>query len=144
MTFEQRLWRRVGRGGENDCWPVTTGRAVIMLDGKNRKMSHFVCQWFHGDPPSQSCIVLHSCDNTVCLNWRHLSWGTHAMNMREASDRGRLITKRPIRRRLTAEDVKLIRELLAGGTSGRSIAAHFDISDRMVRKIKNREAWAQV
>jgi len=54
----------------------------------------------------ESFYVCHSCDNPACINPDHLHIGTQAMNMREASDRGRCQQK------FTLEQIKEIRDLL--------------------------------
>lgn len=39
---------------------------------------------------SDGRFALHSCDNPPCVNPAHLRWGSHADNMTDAADRGRI------------------------------------------------------
>lgn len=84
-------------------------------------------------------LVLHSCDNTRCINPDHLRLGTHKENMRDRASRNRVPT-----RRLTDEQVKEIRETCAPNPIGtnkpnpfsyRALARKFDVDMGTIRQV---------
>lgn len=44
----------------------------------------------NGSPVPLGYVVMHSCDNRLCVNTDHLSLGTQSDNMKDASKKGRL------------------------------------------------------
>jgi hypothetical protein len=94
-----RFWSRVATSSKDECW-LWTARSQTdngRTRGKfsaNRKdyFAHRVAAIiFHGKP-ADGLECLHSCDNPMCCNPYHLSWGTHLQNMRDCRSRGRNIT----------------------------------------------------
>lgn len=86
-------------GGPDACWPWTGSRD---LDGYGRIVAaaldptlrpipvhRVICEHHYGPPPTAGHFALHSCDNPPCANPRHLWWGTHTDNMRDARAKGR-------------------------------------------------------
>jgi hypothetical protein len=55
---------------------------------KNIKVHRYNCVRFHGPIPD-GLIVLHSCDNTICVSPHHVSAGTVAKNNQDMYRRGR-------------------------------------------------------
>ena len=46
---------------------------------------HLLCWWAHGPPPAGKKLACHSvCDNKLCLNPHHLSWGDQKANAEQA------------------------------------------------------------
>jgi len=77
-----------------DClmWPF--GRAVYRYGAADgRTASNLMCERAHGKPPRGRHHALHSCDNPICVNPRHLRWGSHADNMHDNALRG--LCKKP-------------------------------------------------
>src|SRR5262245_48677546 len=90
-----RCVHRFLRGYEkrpNGCWEWTGelnirgyGKCQLLGEVGAHRVSYTV---FKGDIPKDT-MVLHGCDNKLCVNPQHLHLGDHAQNMREATARGR-------------------------------------------------------
>jgi HNH endonuclease len=86
----------------NDCWEWTgslNGEKGygMFYDGSKRIYAHRFSYLIHYGEIPEKLIILHSCDNSKCVNPDHLSVGTHKENSHQASSRGRLkkvLTKR--------------------------------------------------
>lgn len=91
-----KLWSWVQVGEHDECWPWTRGRqsrgyGVLWLPGRRSVLTHRAALILHSggvEPDGHS--ALHSCDNPPCCNPHHLRWGTHAENMQDGVDRGRM------------------------------------------------------
>ena len=104
------------------CW-LWTGAKVNLgygqvythrrLDGSRaRHYAHRVSYALtHGYVPAH-LEVMHSCDVPGCVNPDHLSLGTHAVNMADRERKGRGAKVKPKLRKISPEDVCLIRARL--------------------------------
>jgi len=132
----------------DDCliWPFGVsyqGYAVCSYLGKRRSASEIFCEARNGAKPAghEPC---HSCGNghAGCVNPKHLSWKTHAENMRDMVDHGRSIrgTSHPVSK-LSEADVRLIREN-KDGFSQRKMSKIFKVSKSNIASIAQRKSWA--
>ena len=90
---EERFWAKVDRRGPDECWPWTAGMGthgygVHYLPSGDQILAHRMALTLAQGLPAPGAHALHSCDNKACTNPRHLRWGTHQDNMREAAERG--------------------------------------------------------
>lgn len=81
-----------------------------------------------GEEPADM-VACHTCDVALCVNPRHLYWGTHADNTRDAVDRWRFSQgDNHCRAKLTCAAVVEAREDYARGESISSLARRHGIS----------------
>lgn len=94
-----RFWSRVDRSTPSGCWEWTGetnsngyGRFASWRGGvRRRHLAHRVSlSWSVGRLLDPSELVLHACDNPLCVNPRHLSVGTQVDNMQDAKAKGRM------------------------------------------------------
>ena len=91
------FWSRVKVGSETECWlwvgPTQSlsssyRRGIFNYGGAVMKAHQFAARIVHGERP-EKLETLHSCDNALCVNPSHLSYGTHAQNVKDCTARGR-------------------------------------------------------
>lgn len=84
------------RAAVKDCWEwagytnsqTGYGQMTCDLDGGRTMTAPRVAAWlFHGAPPFEKAIVLHSCDNRTCVSPFHIRWGTYGENNQDANKR---------------------------------------------------------
>lgn len=76
------------------CWlwvghKYSNGYAAIKAFGK-MALAHRLSYELHKGPIPTGSEILHSCDVKHCVNPDHLRSGSHADNMQDAADRGRM------------------------------------------------------
>jgi len=145
------IWRfnlRVDKTG--DCW-IWEGSCI---DGygcfeiaKGVYLTHRVA-WkiFHKEDPGPSRL-LHSCNNTRCVNPAHLRRGTHSENMLQGFAEGRKFSKGTShsRVRLREGDVVKIRKLYAQGMKQCEIYKQFNwVSLSTIGDVVNRRSWSHM
>lgn len=92
---EDRFWRRVKKH-PNGCWnwigkKLTTGYGVFKLGPKKHRKNikaHRFSYELHFGPIPGGLLVLHKCDNKLCVNPEHLELGSHSKNLYDAYERG--------------------------------------------------------
>jgi len=145
-SLPERFWCKVDK--TDSCWLWTAsddgrGYGKINFQRKTRKATHIV--WFltFGKFPDHD--LLHSCDNSRCVNPAHLHEGSHKMNMREASERNRLPQgeKRNFAK-LKNEQVIEIRRRIKNGELNSAIAKDFNVSRQTISRIKTGETWKSI
>lgn len=118
-----RFWTKVDcSAGLFECWNWTAsvdkdGYGWFGLNGKNVHAHRYSYELANGPIPI-GAQVLHSCDNSRCVNPAHLHLGTQWDNIHEMLDRGRDKPPRGATHhwtKLTENDVVAIRTLHATG-----------------------------
>jgi len=121
-------------GDTNVCWEwklktnQKDGRPYFTVDGKRRPSYAYVIETKTGETQDKR-MVLHSCDNPVCCNPTHLSWGNHQDNMNEMKERER--------HGLPATVVRAIKTLLSDGQTHSTIAKLYGVSRETITAINN-------
>jgi len=139
----ERFWSKVDVGEPGECWEWLASKTPVGYGqfGIHYKMckAHRVA-WFltYGAIPEGLC-VLHKCDNRGCVNPYHLFLGTRADNMQDAARKGQMA------RKLTAEDVQNIREMITeGNQTYQEIADEYDVSRRTIYDLSRFKTWAHI
>jgi hypothetical protein len=92
---------------------------------------------FVGEIPD-GMLVLHKCDNSVCIEPSHLELGSDKENATQKAERLRAQSK------LTPEDVATIRARYKAGEFQRVIAKDYGLHQGCVSHIVNRDYWDHV
>lgn len=144
-------------GGPDACWPWTGSISHrdstkflpygnLKHDGRQRGAHVWAYVAARGEPPADKPFVLHTCDNSICVNPAHLYAGTHKRNMLDKVERdrqSRLTGETNPRHKLTAEQVHEIRAA-QGTDSSMAVGAAFGVSAKTVQAIWQRTRWAHL
>ena len=93
----QRFWDKVNKNAPNGCWNWTattvtrTGTVYYGRFSLNGKVviAHRVAWELENGPIPEKMLVLHKCDNGLCVNPDHLFLGTQRDNMLDMYKKGR-------------------------------------------------------
>lgn len=80
------------------CWLWTgtvrgKGYGWFQIDGKRKAAHRFSYETFK-EPIEPGKVIMHTCDNPLCVNPEHLVQGTQKENIRDAITKGRWIQGR--------------------------------------------------
>lgn len=153
---ESRFWSYVDKSaGPNECWiwtgTVSTGGYGRVYWGKIRyNIAHRVAyQVAFGDIP-EKMLVLHKCDNLLCVNPSHLFLGTHQDNMDDmrAKSRSRGASNQEgeanFAAKLSREVVERVRLLYSSKLSLAEISRRTGVSYSNVWCIVHRKTWKHI
>lgn len=154
QTLMERFMGRVSQEPMSGCWLWSGkvdrhGYGQLMVNGEPDRMAHRVSWTLHNGEIGDM-KVLHRCDNTACVNPRHLFLGTHQNNMDDmwSKRRGVLPPARPLGRmktkmdRLTHLKVLAIRTLGNNGQfTQQELAEIFGISIFSIRRVARYATW---
>ena len=136
-----RFWPKTGAQTIGDCivWigAESEGRGRFRADGKAHLSHRFLYERALGPIPNGK-VVMHACDNGLCVKLQHLDIGTQKQNIRDAQAKGRLVGNRtrtrPLRK-ISANDVAAIRVRHAAGSNARDLALEYGLSEGHVYRI---------
>jgi hypothetical protein len=97
-------------------------------------------------PIPKGMMVLHTCDNRVCVNPAHLYLGTHQQNMDDMVKKGRAWKPRGSchpASKLTEADVQVIKSA-STITNNSQLAKQFNVRRETIRDIRNGKRWKHV
>lgn len=145
MLFAERFWSKVDKSGECWLWIAYTnphGYGEIRVPEKGTMQRAHRVSWYlqYGEWPTLH--VLHSCDVRACVRVDHLFLGTHADNMRDKADKGRVVVpvgERSNLSKLTEADVLQIYKSIA---SARDLADRYGVTPQNVYAIRSGKSWA--
>ena len=144
-TLSERLFRGMPQqADENGCLNWTrsknrSGYGQLKFKGKLHHAHRLSWELYHQRPIPDGAYILHSCDNPACINPEHLHTGTHADNMREKGERGRVKN-----RTFTESEVIKIRQIAASGISQAEIARELGVGVTTVSYIIKRRTWRHI
>lgn len=124
---------------EKSFYPLTTWR------GRRVKVHRLSYELSHGPIPD-GLSVLHRCDTPSCINPDHLTAGTHAENMRDASQRRRFPDRRGAGNNLakiSSEIAEKIRsEHVFRKVTAEMLATRYGLSTVSVYRVLHGKTWA--
>ena len=151
-----RFWQKVNKQSGTACWLWTgarslqTGYGSISVQVSTRChrniLAHRVAWELTHGPIPPGMFVCHLCDNPPCVRPDHLVLGTHAANLFDARQKGRMATVRGERNgqaKLTSDDIVTI-ATLRGTMPQKAIAARFGIHQAHVKDIQLGKRWGHI
>lgn len=123
------------------CWEARGNRNedgyVIWRTKWSSVGAHRASYGFYKGVIPEGFEVMHACDNRACINPEHLSVGTHTDNMRDCAVKGRAPGSK-----LTADQVRSIRNRYESGEHKNDLASEFGVSPSNILLIVKRVNWA--
>lgn len=154
----KRFWKYVDKNTEDDCWLWTGyknkkgyGRLWISIKGKGKLVRAHRIMWLiaQNEIPDGICVA-HHCDNSSCVNPKHLFLATVADNNHDMIQKGRnsLFGQPPIKRRnakLNAQQVREIKSLYSSGNmSYRKLGERYNVDYTTIQAIIKGRIWNHV
>ena len=148
-----RLFRKVKK--TKSCWNWTgatsKGRYGSIgigsrTDGSKKIIKVHRLSWeiFNGPIPN-GLHVLHKCDNTICVNPKHLWLGTHLDNMKDMTEKKRYVVYKGsenLNSKLTERQVRQIRKIYRPfKMTQKMLAEKFKVSRTTIGFIIYRRNW---
>ncbi|ALP47802.1 HNH endonuclease [Escherichia phage GA2A] len=121
-----------------------SGYGLKWYAGKLRG-AHVVSYLNNKGPIPEGLVVMHSCDNRLCVNPEHLSIGTYSENMIDCVSKGRKNSPHSdshYNSKLSAEEVKSIRK--SGLTATELTAMYPGVSRRTLSDVLTGKTWRHV
>jgi HNH endonuclease len=144
-SLKERLVAYSVRKGECLEWvgALRAEYGAITVEGKVKRAHRVAYEEFVGPIPD-GVLVLHECDNTVCIEPSHLFLGTHQNNSDDKVAKGRQARgEGNAKAKLTPEKVKAIRRY-AVTHSYQNTADFFSVHKSTVTDIQNGRTWKHV
>lgn len=148
-TPEDRFWPKVDRRGPDECWPWKGGRGgngygAFRGPSGMRRPHVFACEIGAGRRAEPGEVARHGCDNRICCNPGHLSFGTPKENIHDAIARGRLKCGRADRHGSTKLTSEQVRAILASDKTNTDLANIYGVKQHTISNIRNRKTWKSV
>jgi len=153
IPAKDRFWAKVKKSKPNDCWvwtgcrhPFGYGMLTLFSPSKHKECAHRISWEIHNGPIPHGLHVLHRCDNPPCVNPDHLFLGTHADNLKDAADKGRMPKGTEHHNAvLSDEDVIMIRRLYSPRIySTYMLAKQFGVGQSAIFKIISNKNWKAI
>ena len=155
VSVEDRFWIYANKRGDDDCWEwlgtrYPNGYGRISLGGRGGKLvsaHRFSCEMHHGQAPFEGAHVLHKCDNRICVNPAHLSWGTSSENIQDAYDKKRKVSPFKLgvnhhKAKLNADQALFVKSNME--VSSTYMAKLFGCSRTAIDAIKQGRTWKHI
>lgn len=158
-TTDERFWNKVNKTGStpshcpelSNCWVWTAGLqkqngypCFAITHSNNVRANRYVYELTYGAVPD-NLMVLHKCDNRLCVNPSHLMLGSHQDNMSDKVSKGRQAKGSECgASKLTESNVIEIRTLFQNGVLQSELAKLYNVSQVQISNIVTRRQWKHV
>lgn len=143
---------------ENGCWEwqmssrtgSNRGYGRITVNKKTIPAHRYSWMLFNNQDIPKGYVVMHSCDNSICVNPHHLSIGTHQDNMNDMVNKNRQAKGGKFKNRKSAKGSKNglaklteinAKKIYMDKRPQRVIAKDYGISQAVVSNIKLKKTW---
>lgn len=150
----QAFWKKVALGGPDDCWNWTGGSSrgygKFQVRGTHIYAHRFSMELHSGKKVPRGKLVLHRCDNGLCVNPKHLFLGTHRENSADMVRKGRSYKPKGSlnnNAKLDEDKVRYIRSIRSIRNSRRNrgiVAKRFGVSRWLVCLVAAGRSWKHV
>lgn len=142
-AFRLRFWSKVAVRGHDDCWEwaaksKTRGYGVIHVEQRRYYATH-VAMLLSGNPRPDGLMILHSCDNKLCVNPIHLRWGTCAENIQEAAQRG--LMHNGAKTGGAKLSIDAVKEIKSSNETQKFLASKFGVDPSTISYVKSGRSW---
>jgi len=137
--LEARFWSKVSINGIDECWSWRSaknysGYGEFSSPNDWSKLAHRVAwRLTYGEP--EKPMILHTCDNPVCVNPGHLFEGDASDNAADMVQKNRHTGK------LTYQTAEKIREKYEAGATQMELANEYDVTQTTISRVINRERY---
>jgi hypothetical protein len=124
----------------------TTGYGVLMVNRMPKKTHRLSYQIYNGKIP-EGMWVLHKCDNSRCVNPKHLYIGDSKRNVHDMLERNRHVSplgEKNGKSKLTNDQVREIKIILKKSNKIRETARKFNVSRYAIQDIKSGKTWSHI
>jgi hypothetical protein len=149
QSLAKKFWSKVEMIPFHSCWEWTgcttnkTNRRYGRITHKGKLLiATRVSYELHKGKIEKGFLVLHSCDNPLCVNPNHLSLGTPKQNSLEMSARNRNLKGHKHHNAKLTE--KIVLEIRALKISQGAIARLYGITQTNVSVILRRKGWKHI
>lgn len=122
------MWTGARSGNTKEGHPY----GCLNVGGRSTLVHRLSLELSLGRPIATGLFACHTCDVRLCVRPTHLYEGTASDNARDTVSRGRHHPK------VAAADRAAVRADLASGAAVSAVAAHWGLSRRHVRTIRDR------
>ena len=147
---KKRFWSKVKK--TKKCWIWNSskftdgyGRFKIKIGGVyySRRSHRLSYAWSVGLDNDRlvNGIVIHSCDNPLCVNPKHLSIGTVQDNIDDCIRKGRRVYSFGERNGMSKLTQKQVCDIRKSEKSGVYLSNKYNVSVAQVSRIRNRKRW---
>lgn len=154
----ERFMSKFVEGETDECWPwlaaVGGNYGQFCIKHNSFLRAHRVSYEVYKGPIPEGKIILHTCDNKICVNPNHLVAGTPKENTADMFAKGRGGRRGPIeaakgeatgQAKLTDILVLAIREEYAlGGISQAALGVKYGVSQAVIWGVVNKVGWKHV
>ncbi len=136
----KRFWSKVAKGAPTECWPwqgaltAHGGYGAFRLSGITQR-AHRIAYFLAKENLDHNLEILHSCNNPQCCNPAHLRQATHAENIQQANQQGRLF-KHNGPNSIAKLPPEALHEILTSRASARALGRKYGIYHKTVINIQ--------
>jgi hypothetical protein len=153
ITFHDRVRAGTVINEQTGCWEWTghkdeCGYGRIQRGDRLVRLHRESWKDANGPIPDGLCVC-HRCDNPCCINLEHLFLGTHADNMRDKAEKGRVVFNPRFGEdnpcaKLTSVEVVAIKRDLRHGVTRRALAEKHKVTVSNIDTIANGLTWRHI
>lgn len=134
---------------DTGCWecldikPNVRGYIQVKIRGEHLYLHRVVCE-LTNPTEDRDLHVLHSCDNTKCINPAHVHYGTHEDNMQDKKERGRAPGFSGVSNPNSSFTKNQILEIRESNRSDSALARLFKVHPSTIGRIRTRKCYQNI